>query len=83
MTASGFSGSNSPIVFDPTSREYQVDPYPILGLIREAEPLHRSNMGWLMTRYEHAAAILRDWRTWIKTETDTFALPSSVRQPAQ
>ena len=52
----------SAIVFDPTSREYQADPYPILGLIPEAEPLHRSNMGWLVTRYEHAAAILRDWR---------------------
>jgi cytochrome P450 len=64
MAAADSSGSGSPIVFDPTSREYQADPYPILGLIREAEPVYRSNMGWLVTRYEHAVAILRDWRTW-------------------
>lgn len=56
--------SNSPPMFDPTAPAYVRNPYPILERIRDAEPLHRSKMGWLVTRYEHAAAILHDWRTW-------------------
>ena len=53
------SGSSSPIVFDPTAPDYIANPYPMLQLIREADPLHRSKMGWLVTRYEHVSAVLR------------------------
>jgi len=51
-------------MFDPTAPEYLADPYPTLKRIQDAEPLHRSKMGWMVTRYEHAAAILHNWRTW-------------------
>lgn len=51
-------------MFDPTTAEYIADPYPTLKRIQDAEPVHRSRMGWLVTRYEHAAAVLHDWRTW-------------------
>ena len=50
--------------FDPSEPEYVADPYPTLKRIQDAEPIHRTKLGWLVTRYEHAATILRDWRTW-------------------
>jgi cytochrome P450 len=56
--------SSVPVVFDPQSPECLADPYPMLQLIREAEPLHRSKMGWLVTRYEHVAAVLQESRAW-------------------
>ena len=64
MTEIVSSGSSNPVVFDPTSADYIADPYATLRLIREASPLHRSKMGWLVTRYEQVAAVLRDWRVW-------------------
>ena len=64
MAQIGSSGSSTPIIFDPTSHEYIANPYPILQRIREVDPLHRSKMGWLVTRYEHVAAVLRDWHVW-------------------
>ena len=64
MATIGTTGSTNTIVFDPASPAYQADPYQTLRIIREAEPLHRSNIGWLVTRYAHAEAILHDWRTW-------------------
>ena len=54
----------SPLSFDPTSPEYLADPYPILRQIRDREPLHRSKLGWLVTRYEHVATVLREVRVW-------------------
>jgi cytochrome P450 len=53
---------SSPFIFDPASPDYITDPYPILRLIREAEPIHKTKMGWLVTRYEHASTVLRDSR---------------------
>lgn len=50
--------------FDLTSPEFLADPYPTLKAVREATPLYRSKMGWLVTRYEHANSVLRDFRTW-------------------
>ena len=52
------------VVFDPNSPEYLADPYPILKLIREVDPVHRSKMGWLVTRYEHVAAVLQESPIW-------------------
>lgn len=56
--------SSKPIVFDPASPEYIADPYPLLRHIRETDPVHRSKMGWLVTRYDDAAAVLRGSRVW-------------------
>ena len=64
MSQTGSAGSGNPIVFDPASPEYIADPYPVLRRIREADPVHRTKVGWLVTRYEHVAAVLRDSRIW-------------------
>jgi cytochrome P450 len=55
---------SSPLTFDPNSPENLTDPYPMLRLIQEREPLHRSTIGWMVTRYEHATIALRDSRVW-------------------
>ena len=58
------AGTSSPLTFDPTSPEYIADPYPILRRIQDAESLHRTGMGLLITRYEHATTVLRESRFW-------------------
>jgi cytochrome P450 len=50
--------------FDPTSPANFADPYPTLRLIQEREALHRSTIGWMVMRYEHAHATLRESRVW-------------------
>lgn len=50
--------------FDPNEPDYVADPYPTLKRIQDDGPIHRTKLGLLVTRYEHAAMILRDWRTW-------------------
>jgi cytochrome P450 len=55
---------SSPVTFDTTSPEYVADPYPILRGIQETEPLRKTAMGWLVTRYEDAANLLRESRIW-------------------
>lgn len=64
MSQPGSAASTSKIVFDPDSADYIADPYPTLRVIRETEPVHLSNMGWLVTRYEHVASVLRESRLW-------------------
>ena len=64
MSQIGSAGSASTIVFDPDSPAYIADPYPMLRLIRESEPIHRSKVGWLVTRYEHVASVLQESRMW-------------------
>jgi cytochrome P450 len=64
MAESSTPSQGSRLKFDPTSREYLADPYPILRQIQEKEPLHRSQLGWLVTRYEHATVVLRESRVW-------------------
>jgi cytochrome P450 len=64
MSQTGSAGSIGTIVFDPDSPGHIADPYPMLRLIRETEPVHRSKMGWLVTRYEHVASVLQEFRVW-------------------
>ena len=43
--------------------ENRADPYPIYAFIRQREPVHHAPDGsWVLTRYDHAAALLRDPR---------------------
>jgi cytochrome P450 len=65
---------NSPVIFD-TSPEYVADPYPILRRIQETEPLPKTTMGWLVTRYEDAANLLRESRIWGSGMTPERRLP--------
>jgi cytochrome P450 len=47
----------------PMLPENRSDPYPIYAFIREREPVHHAPDGsWVLTRYDHCAALLRDPR---------------------
>lgn len=47
----------------PMLPENRTDPYPIYDFIREREPVHHAPDGsWVLTRYDHSAALLRDPR---------------------
>jgi cytochrome P450 len=47
----------------PMLPENRSDPYPIYSFIREREPVHHAPDGsWVLTRYDHSAALLRDPR---------------------
>ena len=40
------------LAFDPFTREFEVDPFPLLSRLREEDPVHRSPFGWVLTRYD-------------------------------
>ena len=47
----------------PMLPENRSDPYPIYHFIRDREPVHHAPDGsWVLTRYDHCAALLRDPR---------------------
>ncbi|MDQ4069329.1 MAG: cytochrome P450 [Actinomycetota bacterium] len=47
----------------PMLPENRSDPYPIYHFIRDHEPVHHAPDGsWVLTRYDHCAAVLRDPR---------------------
>ena len=47
----------------PMLPENRSDPYPIYHFIRDHEPVHHAPDGsWVLTRYDHCAALLRDPR---------------------
>ena len=47
----------------PMLPENRSDPYPTYAFIRRHEPVHHAPDGtWVLTRYDHSAAILRDPR---------------------
>jgi pimeloyl-[acyl-carrier protein] synthase len=51
------------VTLDWSSPDFLADPYPAFHRLRDADPVHWHESGfWLVTRYEDAAAILRDPR---------------------
>ena len=47
----------------PMLPENRSDPYPTYAFIRRHEPVHHAPDGtWVVTRYDHAAFVLRDPR---------------------
>ena len=49
------------LLFDLTDPELKQDPYPIFKVLRDAEPMHFSPLGfWVATRYEDVRAVLMD-----------------------
>lgn len=47
----------------PMLKENRSDPYPAYAFIRAHEPVHQAPDGtWVLTRYDHAAAVIRDPR---------------------
>ena len=54
---------SSEILFDPFLPGFNADPFPHYHRLREADPVHRSPLGfWVLTRYEDCVAVLRDQR---------------------
>ena len=52
------------VVFDPLAPELRTNPYPVFARLQESDPIHHSPFGmWLITRYEHVLAGLRDPNT--------------------
>ena len=47
-------------VFNPFTPEYQQDPFPVLQRLREEDPVHRSPLGWVLTRYDDVVVALRN-----------------------
>lgn len=51
------------IHFDPLSKRFKDNPYPVLRLLRENDPIHRSAYGlWIATRYEDVLFLIKDKR---------------------
>jgi len=49
-----------PPFFNPFTPEFQADPFPVLRRLREEDPIHRSPLGWVLTRYSDVVAALRN-----------------------
>lgn len=47
------------LLFTPQGR---TDPYPLYHQLRDTNPVHRIELGWLLTRYDDCWAVLRDPR---------------------
>jgi pimeloyl-[acyl-carrier protein] synthase len=59
------SGAGEPLVFDPVSRAFRANPYPIYERLRREDPVHRSPLDggfWVITRHADVALCLRDPR---------------------
>ena len=55
--------TSSEVLFDPFLPEFNADPYPFYHRLREADPVHRSPLGfWVLTRYDDCVMVLRDPR---------------------
>ena len=64
------------------------DPYPIYDRLRDEDPVHWSDTlgGWLLTRYDDVAMVMRDHRRFaVSGRIDTFLreLPSAIHGRAQ
>jgi cytochrome P450 len=52
-----------PIFYNPLDPRVHADPYPHYRQLREADPVHRSALGfWVLSRYRDIAHLLRDPR---------------------
>ncbi len=52
------------VAYNPLDRRYRTDPYPLYRALRERDPFHRSRLigGWVLSRYEDVASVLKDGR---------------------
>ncbi len=62
--ASAYERLRTGVAFNPTTRAFLADPYPVYRRLRERDPIHR--IGWLpgyvLSRYADVSAVLRDVR---------------------
>ena len=54
--------TDTAVAFDPFEDGFVEWPYDQYARLRAAEPVHRSDLlqGWVLTRYEDIAALLKD-----------------------
>ena len=52
----------SGVAYNPVSDEVARDPYAVYRRLRDRDPVHRMRLvdAWVLTRYEHVDAMLRD-----------------------
>ena len=52
----------SGVAYNPLSDEVARDPYAVYRRLRDKDPVHRMRLvdAWVLTRYEHADAVLRE-----------------------
>ena len=52
----------SGVAYNPVSDEVATDPYAVYRRLRERDPVHRMRLidAWVLSRYEHVDAMLRD-----------------------
>lgn len=69
-------------LLDPSSLD---DPYPQYEEMRVAAPLYRDRrfLGWILTRYEDVAAVLRDPRVSSRRPTADEVIPASLASVAE
>src|SRR5437773_667876 len=63
--------------FRPWSEEYQRDPYPFFARARREEPVFYSPYldGYVITRYEDVAAVMKDPETFSASPVTDFVTP--------
>ncbi len=59
--------------FEPFSREWQQDPYPIYRRLRDEAPVYHAEASnvWVVTRYEHVQQVFRDADVFSSDTRDT------------
>src|SRR5689334_18068054 len=56
-------GAMGEVTFNPMAAEFIADPYPTYRRLQAEDPVHQHPLGfWVLTRYEHVVATLRDPR---------------------
>ena len=66
------------ILFNPFDPEFHANPYPILGYLRQKDPIHKSIFGtWIVTRYADAVSILNDKRFEVDNLPERLQLKSA------
>ncbi len=66
--------------FNPFTPEFQADPYPGYRQLREADPMHWSQLMqlWVLTRYEDVEFVLRDQRFSANRRSSTNPIVQAV-----
>src|SRR5712691_2685283 len=67
------------------SPEFKANPYPFYARLRAEAPVYRMTLptretAWLITRYDNAAAVLRDER-FVKDTANALTPEQAARQP--
>ena len=65
--------STDPVSFNPFDPAFRADPYPAYARLREADPVHRSPLGFVvLTRYADVQACYRDPAIFTSDKTVEF-----------